>query len=99
MYVYKGVYIYVYGCVFKYIYGCVRIGMCVYISVQFSPSVMSDSLRPHGLEHTSVPVHHQLLELGQTQVRHVSDAIQPPHPLSSPSHPAFSLFQHQGLFQ
>ena len=41
------------------------------------------------------PIHHQLLELAQT---HVSEAIQPSHPLSSPS-PAFNLSQHQGLFQ
>ena len=45
------------------------------------------------------PVHHQLLELAQTHVRWVSDAIQPSHPLSSTSPPSFSLSQHQGLFQ
>ena len=45
----------------------------------------------------SFPVHHQLLGLAQTHVR-VSDAIQPSHPLSSPSPPAFSLSQHQDLF-
>ena len=44
------------------------------------------------------PVYHQLLELGQTHVHQVSDAIQPSHPLSFPS-PAFNLSQHQGLFQ
>ena len=44
-------------------------------------------------------VHHQLPELAQTHVHRVSDAIQPSHPLSSPSHPAFNLSQHQGLFQ
>ena len=44
------------------------------------------------------PVHHQLLELTQTHIHRVSDAIQPSHPLLSPS-PAFSLFQHQGLFK
>ena len=44
-------------------------------------------------------VHHQLPEIVQTQVHRVSDAIQPSHPLSSPSPPAFSLSQHQGLFQ
>ena len=48
-------YMYVYGCVFKYIYECVCIGMCVHISVQFSPSVMSDSLWPHGLQHARLP--------------------------------------------
>ena len=45
------------------------------------------------------PVHRQLLELAQTHVHQVSDAIQPSHPLSSPSLPAFNLSQHQGLFQ
>ena len=45
-----------------------------------------------------LPVHHQLLELAQTHVLRVGDAIQPSHPLLSPS-PAFSLSQHQGLFQ
>ena len=44
------------------------------------------------------PVHYQLLELAQTHVHGVSDAIQPSHPLSSPSPPAFNL-THQGLFQ
>ena len=44
-----------------------------------------------------LPVHHQLLELTQTHVHRVSDAIQPSHPPSSPSLPAFSLSQHQGL--
>ena len=41
---------------------------------------------------------HQLLELAQTHVHRVGDVIQPSHPLLSPS-PAFSLSQHQGLFQ
>ena len=45
------------------------------------------------------PVHHQLLELTQTHVHPVSDAIQPSHPLSSPSPPALNLSQHQGLFK
>ena len=44
------------------------------------------------------PVHHQLPEPTQTHVHLVGDAIQPSHPLSSPSLPAFSLSQHQGLF-
>ena len=46
-----------------------------------------------------LPVHHQLLELAQTYVHRVSDAIQPSHPLSSLSPPAFSLSQNLGLFQ
>ena len=45
------------------------------------------------------PVHHELLELAQTHVHRVGDAIQPSHPLSSPSPPAFNLSQHQGAFQ
>ena len=45
------------------------------------------------------PVHHQLPELAQTHVHQVSDAIQPSHPLSSLSPPAFNLSQHEGLFQ
>ena len=43
------------------------------------------------------PVHHQLPELTQTHVHRVSDTIQPSHPLSSPSPPAFNLSHHQGL--
>ena len=46
-----------------------------------------------------LPVHHQLPELAQTHVHQVSDAIQPSHPLLSPSAPAFNLSQHQGIFQ
>ena len=42
-------------------------------------------------------VHHELLEFTQTHVHWVGDAIQPSHPLSSPSPPAFNLSQHQGL--
>ena len=45
------------------------------------------------------PVHHQLPELAQSHVHRVSDAIQPSHPLSSPSSPAFNLSQRQGLFK
>ena len=45
------------------------------------------------------PVHHQLPELVQTHVYRVSDAIQPSHPLSSPSSPAPNPSQHQSLFQ
>ena len=53
------------------------------MSVQFSLSVMSHSLWPHALT-PDFPVHHQLLEVTQTHVHWVSDAIQPSHPLSSP---------------
>ena len=46
-----------------------------------------------------LPVHHQLPEFTQTHVHWVNDAIQPSHPLSSPSPPALNLSQHQGLFK
>ena len=65
----------------------------------FSHSVMSNSLQPHGLQHTSLPVLHYHPGFAQTRVHWVGDAIQPYHPLSSPSPPAFNFFQHQGLFQ
>ena len=67
-------------------------------SVQLSRSVVSNPLWPNGLQHTRPPVHHQLLEVAQTHVHRVSDAIKPSHPLS-PTSPAFNLSQHQGLFQ
>ena len=51
-------------------------------SVQFSRSVVPDSLQPHGLQHASLPVYHQIPEFTQTHVHWVSDAIQLPcHPL------------------
>ena len=46
-----------------------------------------------------LPVHHQLLEFTQIHIHRVGDAIQPSHPLSSPSPPAPNPFQHQSLFQ
>ena len=57
---------------------------------------MSDSLQPRGLKHTRLPYHQ--LELAQTHVHGVSDAIQPSHPLLPPSLPAINLFQRQGAF-
>ena len=44
-------------------------------------------------------IHHQVPEFAQTHVHRSSDAIQPSHPLLSPSLPALNLSQHQGLFQ
>ena len=46
-----------------------------------------------------LPVHHQLLEFTQNHVHWVGDAIQPSHPLSSPSSPVLNLSHHQGLFK
>ena len=65
----------------------------------FSRSVMSNSLRPHGLQHPMLPVCHQLPELAGTHAHLVGDAIQSSHPLVSPSPPAFNFSQHQGLLQ
>ena len=70
---------------------------------QFSsvPQSCPNLCNPMDCSTPGFPVHHQLLELAQTpgDVHRVSDAIQLSHPLSSPSPPAFSLSQHQGLFQ
>ena len=65
----------------------------------FSHSVLSNSLWPCGCSTPGFPVHHQLPELVQTHVHRVGDTIQPSHPLSSTSLPAFNLSQHQGLYQ
>ena len=50
---------------------------------------------PHEPQHTSLPVHHQLPGSTQIHIHCVSDAIQPSHPLSSPSPPVLNLSQHQ----
>ena len=71
------------------------------LSVQFS-SVAQSCLTlcdPMNRNTPGLSVHHQLLEFTQTQVHRVSDAIQPSHPLSSPSPPAPNPSQHQSLFQ
>ena len=70
-------------------------------SVQFSSVAQScpTPCSPMDCSTPGFPVHHQLLECAQTPIHWVSDAIQPSHPLSSPSPPAFNLSQHQGLFK
>ena len=68
-------------------------GSSVQSFTHVQPFVTMDCNRP------GFPVYPQLLELAQTHVHWVSDAIQPSHPLSLPSPPAFTLSQHQGLFQ
>ena len=71
-------------------------------SVQPSESVIAQSCPtlcdPMDCSTPGFPVHHQLLELAKTYVHRGGDAIQPSHPLSSPSPPAFNLSHHQGLF-
>ena len=70
-------------------------------SVQFSSVAQSCPIiwDPMNCSTPGLPVHHKLPEFTQTHVHWVSDTIQPFHPLSSPSLPAFNLSQHQGLFQ
>ena len=72
------------------------------VSVQFSSVQSLSRVRLFvTMNHSTpgLPVHHQLPEFTQTHGHRVSDAIQPSHPWSSPSPPAFHLSQHQGLFQ
>ena len=73
----------------------------IFSSFQFSSVAQScpTLCYPMNCSMPGLPVHHQLPESTQTHVRWVSDAIQPSHPLSSPSPPALNLSQHQGLFQ
>ena len=66
---------------------------------QISPSVVSDSLRPHESQHARPPYPSPTPGVTQTHVHRVGDAIQPFHPLSSPSPPAPNPSQHQSLFQ
>ena len=66
--------------------------------VQFSRSVVSDSLRLHKSQHARPPCPSTLPEFTQTHVHQVPDAIQPSHPLSSPSPPAPNRSQHGRLF-
>ena len=70
-------------------------------SVQFSSVAQScpTLCDPMNRSTPGLPVHHKLPEFTQTQVHRVSDAIQPSHPLSSPSPPAPNPSQHQSLFQ
>ena len=70
-------------------------------SVQFSSVTQScpTLCDPTNRSTPGLPVHHHLPEFTQTHVHRVCDAIQPSHPLSSPSPPALNLSQHQCLFQ
>ena len=70
-------------------------------SVQFSSVAQSCPILcdPMNRSTPGLPVHHQLLEFTETQVHWVSDAIQPSHPLSSPSPPAPKPSQHHSLLQ
>ena len=71
------------------------------VSVQFSLVTQSclTLCNPMDCSTPSLPVHHQFPEFTQPHVHWLHDAIQPSHPLSSPSPPNFNLCQHQGLFK
>ena len=71
------------------------------VSVQFSSvtQLCPTLCDPMNRSTPGLPVYHQLPEFTQTHVHWVSHAIQPSHPLSSPSPPVFNLSQHQGLFK
>ena len=73
----------------------------IFSSVQFSWVAQSCPTLPDPMNRSTpgLPVHHQLPEFTQTHVHRVSDAIQPSHPLLSPSCPAPNPSQHQSLFQ
>ena len=76
-----------------------RWGHSVHFSSVQSLSCVRLFVTPTDYSMPGFPVHHQLPEFTQTHVHRVGDAIQPSHPLSSSSPPAFNLSQHQGLFQ
>ena len=80
-----------------YVYGWVS-SLVTWNSVQFSCSVMSDSLRSHGLQHARLPCPSPTPGTCSNSCPLVVDAMQPSYPLSSSS-PAFNLSQHQGLFK
>ena len=71
----------------------------IYSSDQISHSFMGTLCDPMNRSTPGLPVQHQLPEFTQTHVHRVSDAIQPSHPLLSPSPPAPNPCQHQSLFQ
>ena len=77
-------------CIYIYLY---------YILFLFSPSVVSDSLQPHGLQHARLHCPSPSPRVCQVHVHWVSDAIQPFHSLLPTSPPAFNLSQYWGLFQ
>ena len=66
---------------------------------QFSRSGVSYSLQLHESQHARPPCPSPTPRVYPNHVHWVGDAIQPSHPLSSPSPPALNLFQHQGLFK
>ena len=93
-----------YACICMYINTCIMINLFLgtnfgnLVLLLFSLSVLT-IYDPMDCSTPGFTVLHHLLELAQTHVHCVSDAIQPSHSMSSTSPPAFNLSQHQGLFQ
>ena len=87
--------------IFTKSYFCSIFSLSNSLSVQFSSGAEScpTPCDPMNCSTPGLPVHHQLPESTQTHVHQVGDAIQPSHPLSSPSPAALNLSQHQGLFK
>ena len=73
--------------------------LCIHFNSVQSLSCVWLLCDPMNRSMPGLPIHHQLLESTQTHVHWVGDAIQPSHPLSSPSPPALNLSQNQGLFK
>ena len=80
----------------KTLSSCLFLSSVLFSSVAQSCPTLCD---PMNCSTPGLPVHHQLPEFTQTHLHRVSDAIQPSHPLSSPSPPAPNPSQHQGLSQ
>ena len=82
-------------------WGPTNLGGSSFSSVQFSSATQSclTLCNPKDCSTPGLPIHHQLPESTQTHVHWVGHAIQPFHPLSSPSPPALNPSQHQSLFQ
>ena len=76
-----------------------HLGVFITSSVQFSCSVVSNSLRPHESQDNRPPCPSPTPGVHLNSCRLIGDTIQPSHPLLSPSPPAFNLSQHQGLFK
>ena len=87
------------GDLYTYVINITDMNLCIaFSSVQFSRSVVSNSLRPHESQHARPPCPSPSPEFTQTHVHRVRDAIQPSHPRSSPSPPAPNPSQHQSLY-
>ena len=85
-----------YSCLASRFISTIFLDIC---SDEFSLSLVSDSVRPHGLQHARLRHPSPTPEACSNHVYRVSDAIQPSHPLSSSFSPAFNFSQHRGLVQ